>query len=103
MRVHVDVTPAASRDLAELADYLARNAGERVAARWIARLEAAVALLEDMPCAGAESDFLGPGRRRIVVRPYLVVYRILRDDLVRVIRVVDGRRDLPSLFADEPE
>lgn len=34
----------------------------------------------------------------MVVRPYLIVYRIVSKDLVRVVRIVHGARDLPALF-----
>lgn len=43
------------------------------------------------------------GRRRLVLRPYLIVYSILSKDRVRVVRIVHGARDLPQLLgADDP-
>jgi toxin ParE1/3/4 len=99
-RVAVEITNAARRDLDQIAAYLEQEAGKRVAGRWVRRLEARILQLADFPHAGAEDDQLGVGRRRLVERPYLIVYRILAPNLVRVVRVVHGARDLPSLFKD---
>jgi plasmid stabilization system protein ParE len=54
------------------------------------------------PYSGPEDPDLG-GRRRIVVKPYLVIYRIETPSLVRVVRIVHGARDLPALFEDESD
>jgi plasmid stabilization system protein ParE len=54
--------------------------------------------LADNPFIGAQSDHLGARRPRLVVGPYLIMYRVNDPDEVRVIRAVDGRRDLPRLF-----
>lgn len=66
------------------------------------RLEARAFGLASQPYAGAEDSELG-GRRRVVVRPYLIVYRIVSADHVRVARIVHGARDLPALFAADDE
>jgi plasmid stabilization system protein ParE len=46
---------------------------------------------------------MAPKRRRIVVRPYLIVYRIMSPRLIRIVRMVHGARDLPALFGAEDD
>jgi plasmid stabilization system protein ParE len=68
----VELAPRARLDLIEIGDYLERVAGKRTALRWVTRLEAKALNLAEQPYAGAEDSELG-GRRRIVLRPYLIV------------------------------
>jgi plasmid stabilization system protein ParE len=94
----LEILPQAERDMMAIGEYLESVASRATAHEWIAAFESAILSLADNPYLGAESDFLGAGRRRLVVRPYLIIYRITDPDQVRVIRVVDGRRNLPRLF-----
>jgi plasmid stabilization system protein ParE len=94
----LEILPQAERDMLAIGEYLESVAGRAAAHEWIAAFESAILSLADNPHLGAESDLLGAGRRRLVVRPYLIIYRANDPDEVRVIRVVDGRRDLPRLF-----
>lgn len=100
--MRVEFAPRARLDLIEIAEHLERVAGKRTAVRWIERLAAKARGLMDQPYIGAEDSELG-GRRRLILRPYLIVYRIASPDLVRVVRVVHGARDLPMLFAGDPD
>lgn len=95
----VEFAPRARIDLVEIGDYLERVAGKRTARKWVARLQARARALGEHPYASHEQPDLG-GRRRAVVRPYLVVYRIALDT-VRIVRVVHGARDLPAIFGDD--
>ena len=61
-------------------------------------LEARAQALADHPFLGSLDDTLGPGRRRLVISPYLIVYRVRDDREVTVLRILHGARDLPSLF-----
>jgi toxin ParE1/3/4 len=99
--VRVEIAPRARLDLIEIGDYLERVAGKRTALRWVTRLEVKAMSLATQAYAGAADPELG-GRRRLVVRPYLSVYRIASNGLVRVVRIVHGARDLPAVFANEP-
>jgi toxin ParE1/3/4 len=99
--MRVQLAPRARLDLIHIGDYLERESGKRTALRWLYRLEKKAMSLGEQPYAGAEDAYLG-GRRRLVVRPYLIVYRI-ENSIVRVSRIVHGARDLPTLFASEEE
>ncbi len=98
MAIIVDVADAAERDLIEIADYLTREASPSIAGRWVRRIEERIAALAEFPYAGAEDGRLGRGRRRLVERPYLIVYRILGPERVRVVH-----GDLPALFKDDKD
>lgn len=96
----VEVTRRARIDLIEIGDYLEHVAGARTAHRWMSRLEEKALSLAEHPYAGAEDSMLG-GRRRVVLRPYLIIYRVVSPEFVRVVRIVHGARDLPALFGTE--
>lgn len=94
-----EIAPQARLDLIEIGDYLERVAGKRTARRWVERIQAKARRLAHQPYAGAADAELG-GRRRIVVGPYLVVYWAT-SDVVRIVRIVHGARDLPPLFPSD--
>lgn len=94
----VEITRKARADLIEIGDYLERVAGKRTAFCWIERLETRVLGLASHPYAGAEDSELG-GRRRVVVRPYLIVYRIMSLELVRVVAWSMARAIFPRCSA----
>jgi toxin ParE1/3/4 len=72
------------------------------AARRFRRLLSERALsLQQFPERGARLQG-HPSARRLVVKPYLIVYRIDRN-LVQILRIVHGRRDLRALLAREPQ
>jgi toxin ParE1/3/4 len=45
---------------------------------------------------GATRDDIRPGLRMLISREYLVLYRVL-DEEIEVVRVVHGRRDLEAV------
>ena len=94
------IQPQAERDMLSIGEHLEAAAGRATAQKWIGAFERAMLALEDNPYLGTESEFIGAGRRRLVVRPYLIVYRIDGPKSVRILRVIDGRRDLPRLFRE---
>ena len=98
MTARILYTPDAVADLGELGEYLQAEAGPRVAAKWIRKLRATIRLLGEQPLVGRADDELGPGRRRIADRPYVIVYEV-QGTTVRIVRVLDGRRDLPKVMA----
>ena len=96
-------TEQAREDLIEI--YLLIAEEHPIAAeRYLQRIENLIILLRDQPRMGALRNDLVVGLRALVERPYVVFYRLLPDeaeetvDIIEVVRVVDGRRDLPSLF-----
>lgn len=92
-------TRLARAELDEIIATIAFHAGRRTAAKWRRRIRDAAVRLAEFPYLGAADEAqLGPGRRRWVVEPYLIVYRVEPDRSVTVLRIVHGARDLPALF-----
>jgi toxin ParE1/3/4 len=61
------------------------------------RLESRVDLLSDNPRLGAELSvddfpFLTPGYRRLIVKPFILYYRII-DEIVFITHIVHERQD----------
>jgi toxin ParE1/3/4 len=92
------LSPRAAADLADIAEYIARDNPGR-AATFIAEIEAtcrAVAAAPDIYPARLD---LAPGLRMAVHGRYLVLFRDLADqNVVRVERVLHGARDLPRFI-----
>jgi len=97
------LSPAAERDLEDI--WLAIAADNRRAATRILRLIAArIEGLADHPRLGPRRTDIRPGARMLIAGRYLVLYETHPDtdegplDAVEIVRVIDGRRDLPTLF-----
>jgi toxin ParE1/3/4 len=76
------------------------SAAERV----LDTIQAKTELLASHPRIGPRRPEIGTSARILVERPFLVLYETHPDtdggpvDEVEVVRVIDGRRDLTSLF-----
>jgi len=81
------------KDIARVADYIASE--NPVAAARIAReLILAGDSLAVFPRRGRPSKI--PGRRELVaIRPYVIVYQVLSDDVVDILRVWHAAQDRP--------
>ena len=55
-------------------------------------------MLVDHPKIGAVRDDIRPGLRYLVSGSYLLLYRLVSDAEVEIVRVVHGHRDLFGLF-----
>jgi toxin ParE1/3/4 len=93
------VAPRAEADLDEIWLHVARESGSvEIANRLIDTITDRSFALVRFPYIGRsrEEDF-GPGYRSLVVGEYMIVYCVENKD-VRVLRVVNGRRQLDALF-----
>lgn len=103
MAAEVVWTPRSRTDLLEI--YLEIAANHRAAAeRFLTRIERSAATLSDHPRLGPRRPDIRPGTRVVINRPYLILYETHPDtddgviDVVEIVRVIDGRRDLRRLF-----
>ena len=87
------LSAGALADLDDLLDYLACEAGSRVAANYRRDLFHLFELLTDAPALGAPRPSLGRRVRVSVVAPYLVIYR-LDGKTPTVLRILHGRRKI---------
>jgi len=89
----------ASQDLNEIADYFTANnieTGERFFQNFARRCQQLV----NFPNLGRSYTEIRPDLRGLSLNGYIIFYRIL-DDGIEILRVVSGRRNLPSLFEEQ--
>jgi toxin ParE1/3/4 len=93
-------SPEAIDDLNGIWDHYAAAAGARTADDVVRRIGRAVAVLEEQPMAGRSRDEIRLDLRSIAVSPHVIFYRVvgMRGEIVRVL---DGRRDIDEIFAQE--
>ena len=97
-RFRLEVSFDAQQDLRQIVQRLADEGGLALARRWSKKLREKSLTLRALPYQGA--CITGSlARRRLVVSPYLIVYTVADlEDLVVVLRILDGRRDLPPIL-----
>ena len=83
----------------EIWDYYEAVAGVEVANRLVTRIESRFPLIAENPYIGVARPEYGVGIRTYHPPglPYIIAYTI-SGDIVRITRVVDGRRNLRRLF-----
>ncbi|MBD1931961.1 MULTISPECIES: type II toxin-antitoxin system RelE/ParE family toxin [Cyanophyceae] len=88
----------ASRDLSEIADYFAETsieAGEQFFREFNRKCQQLVSF----PNSGKSYAKVRTDLRGLPLEGYIIFYRVL-DDGIEILRVVSGRRNLPSLFEE---
>ena len=86
----------ASRDLTEIADYFAETNVE-VGERFFKEFNSKCQQLVSFPSSGKSYGAIRPDLRGLSIEGYIIFYRIL-DDGIEILRVVSGRRNLPSCW-----
>ncbi len=96
-------TQQARRDLLDIYELIGAEQPQ-AADRYLDRIEALAGHLAEHPRMGPARPDIAPELRMLVEKPYLILYRLEGDesegpvDLVQIVRVIDGRRDLQALF-----
>jgi toxin ParE1/3/4 len=78
-------------------DHYAAVGGRGVADKLIRQIAAACRPLDRHPFAGRARDEIRPGLRSRASGPYVIFYRV-KDDVIEIVRILDGRRDLGRIF-----
>ncbi len=94
MTLHL--TDAAETDLAEIWGYIATEAGETTATRYLDQLTKAIEVVRHSPLIGTTRDQLGTGMRVTVHHPYAIYYQVTKRTLI-VVRVLHGARDIAAI------
>ncbi len=89
------------RDLREIWAYLIETAGSRAADEIVRRVVAATRKLAAHPRSGRSRDEIRKGLRSVSAPPFVVFYHV-QDNVVSIIRVIDGRRDLERMPFGDP-
>lgn len=92
----VRLSPGALADLDAIHIYIARH-NPAAADDVIRRIQARILALESEPFIGQARPELRPDLRNLVVGNYLVFY-LVADDLVEIVRVLHGAQDLPTIL-----
>lgn len=102
MAYRVLLTAGAERDLESLHDYIAHHDSRTAADHVLDRLLKAASDLATFPERGSHPrELLALGiheYRQVFFKPYRLIYRIIRTEVV-VYLIVDGRRDMQTLLA----
>lgn len=89
-------------DLAEHWSYRALELGPDSADALIDRIEKRIRLLAEYPESGTKRDELRPGLRSVPLGKLILFYNPLRDG-IELVRVLDGRRDIRAVLAEEED
>ena len=91
----VRLSPAALRDLDDIADYIAKDNYPRALTFTDELYDACAKLLTNPMAHEARSD-LGPDLRQKIYKSYLIIFRV-GPKVIRVERIVHGARNLKTL------
>ncbi len=94
-------TPAADQDLIQIFDYIANAAGSPETARtFAAEIEAQCFMLARLPSTlGRARPELRPDLRSIPFKGYVIFFRYLDGDMLEIVHIIEGHRDIPAIFA----
>lgn len=94
------ISPSATRDLNTIADYfLIRNveAGEKLFQEFNQKCQKLIRF----PFLGRSYNHIKPSLRGLsLTNGYIIFYRVT-NEIIEILRVVNGRQDLEALFEDE--
>ncbi|MEQ8969211.1 MAG: type II toxin-antitoxin system RelE/ParE family toxin [Coleofasciculus sp. C1-SOL-03] len=83
-------------------DYLAQRGSIETAERFLDKIDRKFKRLSQFPQMGRQRDELYPGLRSVPLEDYLIFYRLVTN-VIEVMRVVGGYRDLEALFREDDQ
>ena len=94
------LAPEAEAELDDIWLYVARESGSiDIATRFVENITEHFWFLARYPYLGrARDEDLRPGLRSFPVGDYLIIHRIADDEVVLILHVVHGSRDIETLF-----
>ncbi len=92
------ISQTASRDLAEIIDYFT-NVNVEAGERFIEEFEKKCKNLVGFPNMGRSYENISPFLRGVPVDGHIILYKVIEDEIT-IVRIVNGRRDLKSLFSE---
>jgi toxin ParE1/3/4 len=95
----VTLSKQARQDLIAIWNYIADD-NPTAADTLLDTLDKKIALLADHPLLGPARPDIARDLRYLVAKNYLILYRVL-PDVVEVVRVLHGARNLKALFSEE--
>lgn len=98
MTYRIVLAPLAEDDLAQLRSWIVKEAGREVARSYLERVERKLDTLAAFPNRGTPRPDAGSGIRSIPFERRRVIFYRVDADIVTILRVLDGARDLARLF-----
>lgn len=89
-------TPAADDDLFDIWLFIAQD-NEAAATRTLEKIKKSLDRLVRQPRGGRDRSELALGLRSFAIRPYVIFYRVIDDD-IELVRVLHGARDIEDIF-----
>ena len=85
--------------MAEIWAYMAMEASEETATRFVGSIETTIGRLRQAPRIGAPRPVLGPDLRALFHPPYAIYYLVHgeAETIVTVVRVLHGARDIAAI------
>ncbi|MBF2017225.1 MAG: type II toxin-antitoxin system RelE/ParE family toxin [Rivularia sp. T60_A2020_040] len=96
------LTQPAIKDIEQIADYIAKQAGLQQSERFLSKLDGKFSKIAQFPNLGRRRDEILTGLRSLPIDDYLILYIPIENN-VEIFRVVSGYRDISVLFAEESE
>ena len=99
MQRRVIFSPQAEADLDAMLHYLAFKDDAPRSSGFVRRVLTKCEQLTSMPYRGRQRPDIAPGIRSLPFRPVVIFYRVRADgDIIEIVRIIDGRRDLATVF-----
>ena len=98
MTFRLELSPTTRADLVTVHDWIVGEADDDVADAYLRRVIAKLATLVDFPNRRTPRPELGRDIRSISFERRLIIAYRVEADIVTILRVVDGARDLGRLF-----
>lgn len=95
--MHLEFSRWVEGDLEAIADFIAEDDPDHAIA-FLREIFAKIRRIAEQPLLYQLRPEIGEGARLAVVGRYVLLFRVVNDNLVRLERVIYGGRDLPTLF-----
>lgn len=97
------ILDSARRDIAEIYAYVEQRSGNAsVAERFARQINEQCRQLARLPgTLGRARPELRPDLRSAPFKGYVIFFRYLDEDVLEIIRIIEGHRDIPALFAGD--
>lgn len=93
------ISAPARKDLTEIEEYIGKD-NPQAAVDFVRRLIERCNDLSQFPGSGRRQDHVRSGYRSITEGDYVIFYLLPTVDVVEIVRVIHGKRDLGKAFKD---
>ncbi|MES9855988.1 MAG: type II toxin-antitoxin system RelE/ParE family toxin [Sedimenticola sp.] len=93
------LTRKAREDLKSISAYTQRRWGNSQRRIYAKQFDDVFHMLADNPDAGNSCDYIKGGYKKFPNSSHIILYRILIDDQIDIVRILHKRMDVRSMFA----